>query len=332
MFSTPCIPCRTRLAGFVCHAAMLCIISAAAAAADYPSRPVRIIIGFPPGGATDLVSRLMAPKYVEIFKQQFIVDNRSGANGVIGSDLAAKAAPDGHTIHLATIGTLVISPAITRVPYDPIKDFAPISQAVALQNIFIVHPTLPAKSLKEMIALAKAKPGALNFATSGQGSPGHLAGELFKSMARVNIVHVPYKGGGPALIDLVAGHVEIFVAVISTAVPQVKAGKARALAVTGGKRAAALPDVPTVAETGIKGYEATNWYGYVAPADTPRPIIERLHKETVAILNMPDVREALLSRGIEAAPSSPAEFAAYIRAESAKWGKVIKQTGIKGEG
>jgi len=310
---------------------MLCIISAAAAAADYPSRPVRIIIGFPPGGATDLVSRLMAPKYVEIFKQQFIVDNRSGANGVIGSDLAAKAAPDGHTIHLATIGTLVISPAITRVPYDPIKDFAPISQAVALQNIFIVHPTLPAKSLQEMIALAKAKPGALNFATSGQGSPGHLAGELFKSMARVNIVHVPYKGGGPALIDLVAGHVEIFVAVISTAVPQVKAGKARALAVTGGKRAAALPDVPTVAETGIKGYEATNWYGYVAPADTPRPIIERLHKETVAILNMPDVREALLSRGIEAAPSSPAEFAAFVRAENAKWDKVIKQSGMKGE-
>ena len=312
--------------------ALLCAACGGVAlAADYPSRPVRIIIGFPPGGATDLVSRLMAPKYVEIFKQQFIVDNRSGANGVIGSDLAAKAAPDGHTIHLATIGTLVISPAITKVPYDPIKDFAPISQAVALQNIFIVHPTLPAKSLQEMIALAKAKPGALNFATSGQGSPGHLAGELFKSMARVNIVHVPYKGGGPALIDLVAGHVEILVAVISTAVPQVKAGKARALAVTGGKRAAALPDVPTVAETGIKGYEATNWYGYVAPADTPRPIIERLHKETAAILNMPDVREALLSRGIEAAPSSPAEFAAFIRAENAKWDKVIKQSGIKGE-
>jgi len=312
--------------------ALLCAACGGIAfAADYPARPVRIIIGFPPGGATDLVSRLMAPKYVEIFKQQFIVDNRSGANGVIGSDLAAKAAPDGHTIHLATIGTLVISPAITKVPYDPIRDFAPISQAVALQNIFIVHPTLPAKSLQEMIALAKAKPGALNFATSGQGSPGHLAGELFKSMAKVNIVHVPYKGGGPALIDLVAGHVEIFIAVISTAIPQVKAGKARALAVTGGKRVAALPDVPTVAETGIKGYEATNWYGYVAPAGTPRPIIERLHKETVAILNLPDVREALLNLGIEAAPSSPAEFAAFIRAESTKWGKVIKQSGIKGE-
>ncbi|MEK7835022.1 MAG: tripartite tricarboxylate transporter substrate binding protein [Pseudomonadota bacterium] len=322
------------LARFAIPAALIAAagtLATPALAAEYPARPVRIIIGFPPGGATDLVSRLMAPKYVEIFKQQFIVDNRPGANGVIGSDLAAKATPDGHTIHLATIGTLVISPAITQVPYDPVRDFAPISQAVALQNIFIVHPTLPAKSLQEMIALAKAKPGALNFATSGQGSPGHLAGELFKSMARVNIVHVPYKGGGPALIDLVAGHVEIFVAVISTAVPQVKAGKARALAVTGGKRAVALPDVPTVAEAGIKGYEATNWYGYVAPAGTPRPIIERLHKETVAILNMPDVRDALLSRGIEAAPSSPAEFAAFIRAENAKWDKVIKQSGIKGE-
>lgn len=332
MFSNSFLPRCTQLAAFACHAALLCVISAAATAADYPSKSVRIIVGFPPGGATDLVSRLMAPKYVEIFKQQFIVDNRSGANGVIGSDLTAKAAPDGHTINLATIGTLVISPAITKVPYDPIKDFAPISQAVALQNIFIVHPTLPAKSLQEMIALAKAKPGALNFATSGQGSPGHLAGELFKSMAKVNIVHVPYKGGGPALIDLVAGHVEIFVAVISTAVPHVKAGKARALAVTGGKRAAALSDVPTVAEAGIKGYEATNWYGYVAPAHTPRPIIERLHRETVAILNMPDVREALLNSGIEAAPSSPAEFAAYIRAEDAKWRKVIKQSGIKGDG
>ena len=331
MLSNSFLPRCTQLAAFACQAAMLCVISAAVTAADYPSKPVRIIIGFPPGGATDLVSRLMAPKYVEIFKQQFIVDNRSGANGVIGSDLTAKAAPDGHTINLATIGTLVISPAITKVPYDPIKDFAPISQAVALQNIFIVHPALPAKSLQEMIALAKAKPGALNFATSGQGSPGHLAGELFKSMAKVNIVHVPYKGGGPALIDLVAGHVEIFVAVISTAVPHVKAGKARALAVTGGKRAAALSDVPTVAEAGIKGYEATNWYGYVAPAHTPRPIIERLYRETVAILNMPDVREALLNSGIEAAPSSPAEFAAYIRAETTKWDKVIKQSGIKGE-
>jgi tripartite-type tricarboxylate transporter receptor subunit TctC len=318
-----------RAAMSVLAVAIAAAAAAPASAQGYPSRPVRIIIGFPPGGATDLVSRLMAPKYVAAFKQQFIVDNRPGANGTIGSNIAAKSTPDGHTIHLATIGSLVISPAITKVPYDPIRDFAPISQAVALQNIFIVHPALPATSLKELIALAKAKPGALNYATSGQGSPGHLAAELFKSMAKVNIAHVPYKGGGPALTDLIAGHVEIFVAVISTAIPQVKAGKARALAVTGGKRAVALPDVPTVAETGLKGYVATNWYVYVAPAATPRAIIERLHKETVAILNLPDVKETLLNRGIDAVPSSPEQFAAHIRKETDKWTKVIREAGLK---
>ena len=306
-----------------------CAFALPAAAQDYPVKPVRIILGFPPGGATDLVARLMAPKYAGIFKQQFIVDNRPGANGVIGSDLAAKAAPDGHTIHLATIGSLVLSPATGKVPYDPLKDFAPVSQAVALQNIFIVHPNLPPRSLKELIALAKAKPGVLNFASSGNASPGHLAGELFKNMAGVKMVHVPYKGGGPAMVDLIAGHVEIFVAVISTAVPQVKAGKARALAVTGPKRAAALPAVPTVAESGLKGYEATNWYGYVAPPATPRAIIERLHKATAAVLEMPDVRQALLDQGIEAAHSTPEQFAAYIRSETGKWNKVIKAAGVK---
>lgn len=305
------------------------VVSLAAAAApapaqDYPAKPVRILIGFPPGGATDLVARLMAPKFSELFKQQFVVENRAGANGVIATDLAAKAAPDGYTVHLATIGTLVISPAITKVPYDPLRSFAPVSQAVALQNIFIVHPSLPARSLNELIALARARPGALNYASSGNGSPGHLAGELFKSMAKVDIVHVPYKGGGPAIVDLVAGHIEIFVAVISTAVPHVKAGRARALAVTGAKRSGALPEVPTVAETGLKGYEAINWYGYVVPAGTPRAIVERLHQATVAVLGMPDVKEALLNHGIEPAPSSPEAFGAHIRSETEKWIKVIR--------
>jgi tripartite-type tricarboxylate transporter receptor subunit TctC len=300
-----------------------------APAQEYPAKPVRIIIGFPPGGATDLVSRLMAPKYTGLLKQQFIVDNRPGANGVIGSDLAAKAAPDGYSIHLATVGTLVLSPATGKVPYDPLKDFAPISQAVALQNIFIVHPTLPARTLKELIALARAKPGALNFASAGVASTGHLAGELFKSMAKVNLVHVPYKGGGPAIVDLVAGHVEIFVAIISTAVPQVRAGKARALAVTGPRRAAALPDVPTVAEAALKGFEATTWYGYVVPAATPRPVVERLHKATVTVLEMADVKQVLLDQGIESAPSSPEQFAAYIKSETGKWTKLIRASGIK---
>ena len=311
--------------------AAACAFTVPAIAQEYPSKPVRIIIGFPPGGATDLVARLMAPRYTALFKQQFIVDNRPGANGVIGSDLAANAAPDGYVIHLATIGSLVLSPATSKVPYDSLKDFAPISQAVALQNIFIVHPNLPPRTLKELIALARARPGALNFASSGNASPGHLAGELFKSMAKVNLVHVPYKGGGPAMVDLVAGHVEIFVAVISTAVPQVKAGKARALAVTGPRRAAALPEVPTVSESALKGYEATNWYGYVAPPATPRAIVERLHKATLTVLEMPDVRKTLLDQGIEAAPSSPEQFADYIRAETGKWTNVIKAAGVKVE-
>jgi tripartite-type tricarboxylate transporter receptor subunit TctC len=307
------------------------LVALPAAAQEYPTKPVRIIIGFPPGGATDLVARLMAPKYSNVLKQPFIVDNRAGANGVIGSDLAAKAAPDGYVIHLATIGSLVLSPATSKVPYDPLKDFAPISQAVALQNIFIVHPTLPVRTLKDLVALAKARPGALNFASSGTASPGHLAGELFKNMAQVNLVHVPYKGGGPAMIDLIAGHVEIFVAVISTAVPQVKAGKVRALAVTTTKRAVALPDVPTVAETGLKGYEATNWYGYVAPPATPRAIVERLHKATVTVLEMPDVRQALLDQGIDAAASTPEQFAAYIKSETGKWTRVIRAAAMKVE-
>ena len=328
MFSTPCIPCRTRLAGFVCHAAMLCIISAAAAAADYPLRPVRIIIGFPPGGATDLVARLLAPKFSEAFKQQVIVDNRTGANGVIGTDYVAKAAPDGHTLLLGTLAAMVISPAIGKVPYDPFKDFTPIGRTVALQNIFIVHPTLPVRSLKELIALAKARPGALNYASSGTGSTGHLSGELFKSMSGTNIVHVPYKGGGPALTDLIAGHVEIFVAIISTAMPHVKSGKARALAVTGGKRSDALPDVPAVGEL-LKGYESTNWYCMVGPANLPRPIVERVHKEMVAALAAPDVRKVLTNGGIDPSPTTPAELAAYLKSETEKWTKVIKAANLK---
>jgi len=320
------------LMGRLAHAIMTCAalaLAAPVAAQEYPTKPVRIVIGFPPGGATDLVARLMAPHFTTLLKQTFIVDNRAGANGTIATDLTAKAAPDGYLLHLATVGSLVLSPATRKVPYDPLKDFAPVSQAVALQNIFIVHPTLPPRSLKELIALSKARPGALNFASSGTASPGHLAGELFNSMAGVKLIHVPYKGGGPAMIDLVAGHIEIFVAVISTAVPQVKAGKARALAVTGTKRAVALPQVPTVAESGLKGYEATNWYGYVLPAAAPRPIVERLHKTIVTVLATPDVAKALLDQGIDAMPSSPEAFAAHIRSETAKWTKVIATAGLK---
>ena len=300
------------------------------AAEDYPTRPVRLIVGFPPGGATDLVARIIAPRLGEALHQQVVIDNRAGANGTIGAELAANATPDGYNLHLGTLGALVISPAITKVQYDPLKDFATISMAVQLQNMFIVHPTVAAKSIPDLIALAKKKPGALNYASSGLGSPGHLAGELFKTMARVDMVHIPYKGGGPALTDLLGGQVPIFVAVISTGVPPVKAGRAVALAVTGAKRSPALPDVPTVAETpGLKGYEASNWYGMVAPADTPKPVIERLHKDISTTLQSAEVRDTLLTRGIETVVTSPEEFTAYIKSETVKWAKVIRAANLK---
>jgi tripartite-type tricarboxylate transporter receptor subunit TctC len=311
---------------------LLCaaFIAPALAAEDYPTRPIRLIVGFPPGGATDLVARIIGPKLGDALQQQVVIDNRAGANGTIGAALAANATPDGYNLHLGTLGALVISPTITKVQYDPLKDFATISMAVQLQNMFIVHPNVAAKSIPDLIALAKKKPGALNYASSGLGSPGHLAGELFKTMAKVDMVHIPYKGGGPALTDLLGGQVPIFVAVISTGVPPVKAGRAVALAVAGAKRSPALPDVPTVAETpGMKGYEASNWYGLLAPADTPKPVIERLNRDLATTLKSPEVQSALLSRGIETEISTPEEFTAYIKSETAKWSKVIRAANLK---
>jgi len=319
---------RTPLAA-TC-AALLLVAAGNIAAEEFPVRPIRLIVGFPPGGATDLVARIIGPKLGEALKQQIVIDNRAGANGTIGAELAANATPDGYNLHLGTLGALVISPTITKVPYDPIKDFSTISMAVQLQNMFLVHPTVAAKTIPDLIKLAKAKPGVLNYASSGLGSPGHLAGELFNTMAKVDMVHIPYKGGGPALADLLGGQVPIFVAVISTGVPPVKAGRAVALAVTGAKRSPALPNVPTVAETtGLKGYEASNWYGMVAPADTPKPVIDRLHKDLTAVLNSPEVRDTLLSRGIETVVSTPEEFTAYIKSETTKWNKVIRAANLK---
>jgi tripartite-type tricarboxylate transporter receptor subunit TctC len=307
----------------------LCAIALNAAAADFPSKPLRIIVGFPPGGATDLVARLLTPKLADGFKQQVIVDNRPGANGIIATELAAKASPDGYTMHLATLAALVITPAISKVPYDPFKDFSPIGRTVSLQNIFIAHPSLPVKNIPELIALARAQPGKLNFASSGTGSTGHLSGELLKTMAKIDMTHIPYKGGGPALTDLLGGQVTLFIAIISTAVPHVQAGKARALAVTGDKRAAALPEVPTVSESGVKGYSSTNWYCMLGPPNLPRAIVERWHKEMMAALNSPEIKQALFERGIDATPTTPAEFTAYLKSETSKWTQVVRASGIK---
>jgi tripartite-type tricarboxylate transporter receptor subunit TctC len=308
-------------------AALAC--AAPASAQDYPTKPVRMLVGFPPGGATDLVARILQPRLAEAFRQEIIVDNRPGANSVIAAELTARAAPDGYTLHLATLAALTISPAITKVPYDPFRDFTPIARLVELQNIFVVLPRLPVHNMQDLATAARARPGAINFASSGTGSTGHLSGELFKSMAGIDMVHIPYKGGGPALADFFGGQVDVFVAIVSTVVPHVQGGKARALAVTGYKRAAALPDVPTVAESGFPGFESTNWYCLVGPPNLPRPIVDRWNREVVAVLNEPAIRQALVDRGIDPAPSSPAELGAYLKSESDKWARVAKATGLQ---
>jgi tripartite-type tricarboxylate transporter receptor subunit TctC len=317
-------------------ALLLAALAAPIAAADnaaqsYPAKPVRLVVGFPPGGATDLVARSMQQRMSAALGQQVVVDNRPGAHALIAGELTALAPPDGYTILLGDFGMLIVVPAIQKVPFDPLKDLAAVGQAVSLQNLILTHPGVQAKTLKELIAMAKAKPESVNYATSGIGSPGHLAAVLLESMAGIRLTHIPYKGGGPAITDLLAGHVPVFFAVISTGVPYVQSGKARGLAVTGTRRAEAIPDVPTIAEAGVPGYAATNWYGLHAPAKTPKAIVDRVNAAMTAALKSPDVIETLKSRGIDAAPSSPAAYAAFMAAENAKWSKIVRQSGIKAD-
>lgn len=305
-------------------------ITVPALAADWtPTKPVRFIVGFPPGGATDLVARILQPKLTSSFGNQVIVDNRPGANSVIAMQLLSRAEADGHTVGMSHIGSMVVSPAIQKVPYDPMKGFTHIGMLVTLQNILITHPSVPARNLGEFIANAKAQPGKINYATSGIGSPGHLAVELLEGMTGISLNHVPYKGGGPAITDLIGGHVPSFMAVISTAVPHVQSGKVRALGVTGAKRAEALPDVPTISEAGVKGYIAINWYGLSAPPQTPPAVVARLNKEFTAALNAPDVIKQLKDRGIDSAPSSGRDYAKFIMDEQKRWVPVIRKAKIE---
>ena len=294
-----------------------------------PTKSIRFIVGNPPGGATDLVGRILQPKLGAALGKQIVVDNRPGANGIISLELLKHAEPDGHTVGLGHIGLLIVSPAIQKVPFDPNKDFAPIGLMVSLQNIIITHPGVAAKNLNDYLALARAKPGAMQYATSGIGSPGHLAASLLESMTGVQMTHVPYKGGGPAITDLLAGHVPSFFAVISTGVPHVQSGKVRGIAVTSTRRAEAVPDVPTIAEAGVKGYAAVNWYGLHAPAKTPPHIIERLNRDLVATMRSPDIVQQLKDRGIDATPTSPGDYAAFIKTETAKWLPVIRKSNIR---
>jgi tripartite-type tricarboxylate transporter receptor subunit TctC len=309
--------------------ALIALLTGAATAQSWPNRAIRLISPFAPGGGADITSRAIAPKLGAALGQQVVVDNRGGAGGMLGVELAAKAAPDGYTLVMGTIGPIAINPSlIAKMPYEPLKDLAPISQTAVAVNVLVVHPSLPARSVKELIAIAKARPADLNYGSSGPGAADHLAGELFNSMLKVRMTHVPYKGGAPAMLDLVAGNVQLVFSTYSTAVAAIQAGRVRPLAIAGSQRFELMPGLPTMSEAGLKGFEVNNWYGVFAPAGTPREIIVRLNAEIVKALALPDVKKRLLDSGIIATSSSPENFAAYIRAETAKWAEVIKKAGI----
>ena len=302
----------------------------AAVAQAYPAKPVRFIIPFPPGGATDILGRILGQKLGEATGQQFIVDNRGGASGNLGLELASKAPPDGYTITIGQAANLAINLSLMgKLPYDPVRDFTPITMIATSPNLLVVHPSLPVKSMKDLVALAKAKPGALNYASSGNGSPGHLAAELFKQIAGIQMTHIPYKGAGPALTDLVAGHAQLYFTAPISAQPFVKGGRLRMVAVTTAKRSPSLPDVPTVAESGYPGMDVASWWALLAPTGTPKDVVARLHAETVKILGTGDMRERLAAQGADAAPGSPEQLGAYIKSEIANWAKMVKTTGVK---
>ena len=310
----------------------LCLMLAAASAQaqTWPAKPVRFIVPYPPGGASDVLVRTIAPKLGEGLGQQVIVDNRTGAGGMIGVEIAAKAPPDGYTLVLSTPGPVSFNPSLyARMPFDPVKDLAPITLAGDIFNVLIVHPALPAQSVKSLIALARARPGELNFGSSGTGVADHLAGELFQSMTKTKLVHVPYKGGPLAMMDLVSGNLQLMFATVPSAIGLIKGGKLRALAITNSNRFPLMPDLPTVAEAGLAGFAVNNWCGVFVAAATPADVVTRLHAELVKALSMPDVKKRLLDSGIGAVSNTPEQFATYIRAETTKWAKVIKDANIR---
>jgi tripartite-type tricarboxylate transporter receptor subunit TctC len=296
----------------------------------YPSRPIRLLVGFAPGGANDLVARAVATRLSPRIGQQVVVENRAGAGGNIATELGAKAPPDGYTLLLASVASFAMSPALLgKVPFDPINDFAPVTQGVLVTAILSVHPSMPTRTLKQFVALAKNHPGKLNYASPGVGSIAHLAFERFWAVAGIRLNQVPYKGGGPAVTDAIAGHVESIAGLISTQTPHIRAGRLRALAVTSAKRSAATPEVPTIAESGYPGFESSGWLGFVFPAKTPQAIVDRMHKEIVAVLNMREVQAQLEDLGLDAEPNTPAAFHALIKSDHARWGKLVREAGIK---
>jgi tripartite-type tricarboxylate transporter receptor subunit TctC len=304
-------------------------LCAASAFAQYPNKPITTVVGFAPGGGTDTVSRIVAKTLGDQLGQQVLTDNPAGAGGNIATDFVVRAPADGYTLYLANVGAIAVNPHLLPLQYDPLKDLAPITMAVIFPNLVVVQPTVPANNLAEFIKLAKANPGKYTYGSSGIGGAGHLAGELLKMMAQIDITHVPFKGGGPAMQAMLGGQIDSYFATPVAAGPHVKAGKVKALATTGPKRDPFMADVPTVAESGYPGYEATNWYAYVAPAKTPKDVLDRLNKELVKALNSKEVKDLFAKQGLESAPGTPEELAAFMKREYDTWGKVVKQAGIK---
>lgn len=310
----------------VCGAPLLAL------AQTYPSKPIRFIVPFPAGGAGDLMMRPLAQKMTEQWRQPVVLDNRSGASGAVGLQIAAHAPADGYTLVMGTASTHAINPALQRdLPYDPIKDFAPIASLIHIPNVLVAHPALPARSLQELIELARAKPGQLSYASNGTGTSAHMAGEMLARAAGIQMLHVPYKGGGIAVTDVLGGHVQLLFGGIPTTLPHVQSGKLRALAVTGAQRSMAAPTVPTVAESGFPGFEVVQWSGAFAPAGTPRSIVVKVNAEINRALGLTDLQETYTRQGFEIRVGTPEKFAHYIKSELAKWSKVIKEAGIRAE-
>ena len=309
----------------------LMLATAGASAQGYPTKPIRLVVPYPAGGPLDIMARAIGQKLTEAWKQPVVVDNRAGAGGNIGADFVAKSAPDGYTLLMGAVATHAINPSLySKIPYDPVKDFAPVALVAQVPNILVVNPAVPAKTVSELIALARAKPGTLNFGSGSTGSTGHLAGELFNTMAGVKMVHIPYKGAAPATADLLGGQVQLMFDNLASALPNVKAGKLRALAVTTLARSAAIPGLPTIAESGLAGFDRTTWFGLLVPAGTPPEIVARLNAEIVRALEAKDMRERLEKMGAEPlSNNTPEHFAAFIRSEAAKYARVVKDSGAR---
>ncbi|MGZ5123711.1 MAG: tripartite tricarboxylate transporter substrate binding protein [Burkholderiales bacterium] len=306
-------------------------LAATASAQSYPDHPVRVVVPFPASGGTDILARLLLQRMSERLGANFVIDNRAGAGGTIGTEIVAKATPDGYTILVASSSHTINPSVYKKIGYDPARDFAPVTLIASGPGLLVVHPSVPAKNVKELIALAKSRPGQLIYASAGNGTPPHLAAELFKSMADVDLVHIPYKGNVPAFVDLLSGAVSLSFPTIASGLPQVRSGKLRALGVTSKERSTVVPDVPTIAESGLPGYEATTWYGMLAPAKTRTLIITKLHDQMIEVLKLPDIREKLLAQGLEPVGNRPDQFAAIISMELVKWSKVVAAAGVKAE-